>query len=70
MTLVAQKQKQKAISHLERKAILWTRNDRLVGEYLTALMNEAYAEQFKKQQEQMIREQELERKAQEARQKK
>ena len=63
MSLVAQKQREKAIQHLERKAVLWTNNDRLVGEYLAALMNERFSEQHKKDQEQMLREQELEKKA-------
>jgi len=63
MSLVAQKQREKAIQHLERKAVLWTNNDRLVGEYLAALMNERYSEQYQKNREQMQREQELEKKA-------
>ncbi|MBY0504277.1 MAG: tetratricopeptide repeat protein [Bryobacteraceae bacterium] len=63
MSLVAQKQRAKAINHLQNKALLWTNNNQLVGEYLAALMNENYAEQYKKEQEQALREQELERKA-------
>jgi tetratricopeptide (TPR) repeat protein len=69
MTLVAQKQRQKAIDHLQRKAVLWTNNDRLVGEYLAAIMTEAYGEQYKKEQEQMALEQAAEMKALEEKQK-
>lgn len=67
MTLVAQKQLQKAIDHLQRKAVLWTNNDRLVGEYLAALMTESYREQYKKEMEQAAIEKELEKKALEKR---
>ena len=63
MTLVAQKQRAKAINHLETKATLWTNNNRLVGEYLASLMNEVYAETYRKQQEEMAREQAAEKKA-------
>ncbi len=70
MTLVAQNQRQKAIQHLERKAVLWTNNDRIVGEYLAQLMTENYSEQYKKEQEQVLREQALEQKGELERQKK
>jgi Flp pilus assembly protein TadD len=63
MTLVAQKQLQKAIDHLQRKAVLWTNNDRLVGEYLAALMTQNYQEQYKKEQEQVALEKAAEKKA-------
>ena len=63
MTLVAQKQRAKAINHLETKATLWTNNDRLVGEYLASLMNEVYTERYRKDQEQMALEQAAEKKA-------
>jgi Tfp pilus assembly protein PilF len=63
MTLVEQNQRAKAIAHLEKKALLWTKSDRLVGEYYTYLMNQVYAESYKKEQEELQRERELERKA-------
>ena len=63
MALVAQDQRPKAITHLERKATLWTRNDRLVGEYLATLMNEVYSERYKKEQQQAALEQAAEKKA-------
>ena len=63
MTLVAQNQRAKAINHLEKKAILWTNNDRMVGEYLSTLMTQSYAEQYKKEQEAIAAEKAAERKA-------
>lgn len=67
MALVAQKQRDQAIAHLKNKAVLWTNNDRLVGEYLAALITEAYQEQYKKEQELIAIEKEVERKALEQR---
>ena len=67
MTLVAQKQRAKAINHLETKATLWTNNNRLVAEYLSSLMNEVYAEQYRREQEQMSREKAAEKEANEQR---
>ena len=62
MSLVAQKQRAKAINHLETKATLWTNNDRLVGEYLASLMTQVYTERYQKDQEQMALEQAAEKK--------
>ncbi len=70
MVLVAQDQRPKALRHLEQKAILWTRNNQMVGEYMAELMRQAYAEEAKKERELAAIERDIEKKAILERQKK
>lgn len=62
MVLVAQDQRAKALRHLEQKALLWTGNNQMVGEYFAELMRQAYAEEAKKERALAEIEREVERK--------